>query len=159
MLEKMEIQFLLLPDMIEATINPMIEDKEISGTVLAMHIIHEDQYRDPNALKIIHDIKGNIIYTSRSPVPHCKKFTPELGARRIYGIFGFRWHFLKMFNELPESPLELSEECDSNRFYDHGYTQRIAPYDFVESFSVDVPDDIKKVEKFLSKDEIFKKYK
>ena len=55
--------------------------------------------------------------------------------------------------------VDSSEECDSNRFYDHGYTQRIAPYDFVESFSVDVPDDINKVEKYISKDEIFKKYK
>tara|TARA_Y100000590_G_scaffold469664_1_gene658968 strand:+ start:1101 stop:1886 length:786 start_codon:yes stop_codon:yes gene_type:complete len=149
---------MMRPDMIDATIKPMLEDEEVLGTILAMHIIHESQYKDSNALKIIHNLNGDILYTSRSPVPYTKNFNEDLGAKRIYGIFGFRWHYLKMFNQLSESPLELSESCDSNRFYDYGYTQRIAPYRFVESYSVDVPEDIIKVEKVLKKDKIYKSY-
>ena len=60
---------------------------------------------------------------------------------------------------MKESPLELAEACDSNRLYDNGYTQRIAPYPYIESFAVDVPEDIVKVEKYMKKDPYWKKYK
>ena len=147
------------PEMINATIKPMLDDENVKGTILAMKIVSEVQYYDPNTLKIINNIKGDILYTSRSPVPYCEQFSPELGARRIYGIFGFKWHFLKIFTNMKESPLELVESCDSNRLYDNGYTQRIAPYPYVESFSVDVPEDIVKVEKYILDDPYYLLYK
>ena len=150
---------MLHPEMIDATIKPMIDDPEVMGTVLAMHIIDENQFFDPNTLKIVHNKKGDILYTSRSPVPYCEKFSPELKARRIYGIFGFKWHFLKTFTNMDESPLELTESCDSNRLYDNGYTQRISPYPYIKSFAVDVPEDIVKVEKYIQSDPYLKKYK
>lgn len=150
---------MLRPDMIDAAIKPMIDDPEVMGTILAMHIIDEEQYYDPNILKIVHNKKGDILYTSRSPVPYCEQFSPELGARRIYGIFGFKWHFLKTFTNMEESSLELTESCDSNRLYDNGYTQRIAPYPYIESFAVDVPEDIVKVEKYIKNDPYWRKYK
>jgi 3-deoxy-manno-octulosonate cytidylyltransferase (CMP-KDO synthetase) len=149
---------MMRPDMIDATIQPIVDDTVVLGTILAMQIIDEGQYRDPNTLKIIHSKKGDILYTSRSPVPFCKQFSPEIGVRRIYGIFGFRWHFLRKFTEMPESPLELLESCDSNRYYDNGFTQRIAPYPFIESFSVDVPEDVDKVEEYMRNDPLWGKY-
>lgn len=147
------------PEMIEAAIKPMLEDPSVNGTILAMHIIEEEQFLDPNILKIIHNIKGDVLYTSRSPVPFTKKFSPDLNAKRIYGIFGFRWHMLKTFSSLEESPLEIAESCDSNRLYDNGYTQRISPYPYVKSFAVDSPEDIKKVEDHMEDDPYYIKYK
>jgi len=139
-------------------INQMLKDDKVMGTVLAMDIVDEQQFKDPNALKIIHNLKGDILYTSSSPVPSSENFSPKLNARRIYGIFGFRWHFLKVFNELNESPLELNESCDSNRLYDYGFTQRIAPYKYIESFSVDVKEDVMKVEKALLNEKLLDVY-
>lgn len=146
------------PEMIEAAIKPMLDDPSVLGTVLAMYITEEEQFLDPNILKIIHKKNGDILYTSRSPIPYCKKFTPELGAKRIYGIFGFRWHFLKTFTNMEESPLEIAESCDSNRLYDNGFTQRIAPYPYVKSFAVDVPEDIEKVENHIRIDPFYHIY-
>src|SRR5271157_4513858 len=124
---------MLHPDMIAAVVHPLQKDPAVPCTVLAAEIVDEKQFCNPDTVKIIHDIKGDVLYTSRSPVPYCKKFTPELGARRIYGIFAFRWYFLRIFTSLPESPLELVESCDSNRIPDNGYRQRIAPYQFSAS--------------------------
>jgi 3-deoxy-manno-octulosonate cytidylyltransferase (CMP-KDO synthetase) len=143
---------LLKPEMIEAAIRPLLDDPSVRGTVLAMHIVNEDQWRNPDTVKIIHDMKGNVLYTSRSPVPYCKKFGPEVNARRIYGIFGFRWEFLKLFTSMPESPLEKAEACDSNRILDNGLRQRIAPYPYEPSFSVDSPSDIHLVEAAMKSD-------
>ena len=149
---------MMQPEMIDATIKPILDDEDVNGTILAMEIISEEQYFDPNTLKIVHNNKGDILYTSRSPIPYSERFSPKLGARRIYGIFGFKWHFLKTFTNMKESPLEIAESCDSNRLYDNGYTQRIAPYPYIESFAVDVPEDIVKVEKYMKNDPYWKIY-
>ena len=149
---------MLQPDMIDAVVAPLKKDAKINCTVLAMEIINEAQFVNPDTVKIIHDIKGNVLYTSRSPIPHCRVFSKELGAKRIYGIFAFRWHFLKLFNQLEESPLELKEACDSNRILDHGYRQCIAPYPYRHSFSVDSPSDIALVENHIIQDTLWGKY-
>ncbi len=149
---------MLYPDMIEAVIQPLQEDSSVSCTVLAMDIGTEEQFLNPDTVKIIHNMQGDVLYTSRSPVPYCKEFRPELGAKRIYGIFAFRWHFLQMFNQLPSSPLEQKESCDSNRIVDHGFRQRIASYAYKESFSVDSPGDIQKVEAYMHQDPFWGSY-
>lgn len=146
------------PDMIEATVKPFLDRPEVKGTMLAMDIVDEAQYRNPDALKIIHDLDGKVLYTSRAPIPYCKSFSPELGAKRIYGIFAFRWSFLKLFTQLPESPLEKKEACDSNRLYDNGHHQHIAPYPFRPSYSVDSPHDIGIVEAAMRDDPLWGKY-
>jgi len=150
---------MMRPDMITATVQPMLDDVNVNGVVLSMPIVDEAQFNDPNTLKIIHNIKGDILYTSRAPIPYCKEWSLDIGAKRIYGIFGFRWHFLKKFTKIPESPLELVESCDSNRLYDNGLTQRVALYPYVDSFAVDVPKDAEKVEAYLKNDPYWNSYK
>jgi len=149
---------MMRPDMIDAVLAPLLEDATVEGTILAMEILDDALFRNPDTVKIVHDLKGDVLYTSRAPVPHCDKLTPEIGARRIYGIFGFRWHFLKWFNALPESRLEILESCDSNRIYDNGRCQRIAPYANIPSFSVDSPADLERVEARMQEDPYWGKY-
>ena len=149
---------MLRPDMIAATVKPMIDDQDVKGVVLSMPINDKEQFYDPNTLKIIHNIKGDILYTSRAPIPYCKEWTIDLDAKRIYGIFGFQWEFLQKFTKIQESPLELVEACDSNRLYDNGLTQRMAIYPYVDSFAVDTPEDAEKVEAYIKEDPYWRKY-
>lgn len=149
---------MLHPDMIAAAIQPLHDDAGADCTVLAMEIVDESVFVNPDTVKIIHNLKGDVLYTSRAPVPYAKEFSPALGARRIVGIFAFRWHFLQTFTSLPESPLELKESCDSNRIVDNGFRQKIAPYPFRASFSVDSPGDTALVERHLEADELWGRY-
>lgn len=150
---------MLRPDMITASIQPLLDDVSASATVLAMEIVDDALFRNPDTVKVIHDIAGNVTYTSRSPVPYTKAGLPtHFVARRIYGIFAFRWHFLQRFTAMPMSPLELAESCDSNRIFDNGYRQKIAPYPFVPSFSVDSPDDVGLVEAHITQDSLWGSY-
>ena len=149
---------MLYPEMIDSVIRPIVNDPEVNCTVLAMEIVDERTFLHKDTVKIIHNLKGDVLYTSRAPIPWCEKFTPALGARRIYGIFGFRWGRLKEFTQLKESPLELVESCDSNRLFDYGLKQRIAPYQYVPSFSVDNPGDVSIVENAMKQDPLLQKY-
>jgi 3-deoxy-manno-octulosonate cytidylyltransferase (CMP-KDO synthetase) len=150
---------MLVPNMIDAVIAPLLQRSEVPCTVLAMLIAEEDIWRNPDTVKIIHNANGEVLYTSRSPVPYCKgPFSEGLGARRIYGIFAFRWKYLRAFTEHPETRLEQLEACDSNRILDMKFRQYIAPYAFIKSYSVDSPGDIALVEKYMAMDSYWGKY-
>ncbi len=144
---------MMAPEMMDAVISPLKDDPATPCTVLAMHITEEAIWRNPDTVKIIHNASGEVLYTSRAPIPYCKgAFTPELGARRIYGIFAFRWKYLQAFTRHPETRLELLEACDSNRILDMSFRQFIAPFPYVKSYSVDSPEDIGLVEAHMSSD-------
>ena len=143
---------LLGPDMIEAVIKPFDDDPAVEGTMLAVPITDEETFANKDIVKLVHDANGNVLFTSRAPIPYAEEFSPEIGALRVGGIFGFRWHMLKWFTGLPESPLEIAEACDSNRIYDNGRTQRIAPAPARPYQSVDSPDDVALVEAVMEKD-------
>jgi 3-deoxy-manno-octulosonate cytidylyltransferase (CMP-KDO synthetase) len=149
---------LLAPDMIEAVVSPISQDPAIDGTMLAVPIHDEETFLNPDIVKVVHDMKGDVLYTSRSPIPYCKTFSPELGAKRVGGIFGFRWQFLKWFTETAESPLEQAEACDSNRICDNGFRQRIAPVPYRPYVSVDSPADVGRVEAVIEADTLWGKY-
>ncbi len=151
---------MMRPDMIDAVLKPLIDRPEIPCTVLAMHITDESVWQNPDTVKIIHNADGEVLYTSRVPVPFAKNgFSAELKARRIYGIFAFRWKYLKAFTEHAETRLEQVEACDSNRILDMTFRQFIAPYPALRSFSVDSPGDIALVEEHMAGDETWAKYK
>jgi 3-deoxy-manno-octulosonate cytidylyltransferase (CMP-KDO synthetase) len=148
---------MMRPDMIDAVCKPF-EDQAVNGTVLGMHVVDEKIFKNPDTVKIVHDIHGDVLYTSRSPIPYSKTFSAELGARRIYGILAFRWHYLQTFLNLPPTPLELTEACDSNRICGSGLKQRVAFYPNIPSFSVDSPSDRELVEREIVKDPFWGKY-
>lgn len=149
---------MMTPEMIEAVVRPFERGQSVRGTMLVMPIHEESLYRNPDIVKVVHDLSGRVLYTSRSPIPYAKTFSLDLGAKRVGGIFAFRWEALKWFTETPESPLELKEACDSNRTIDHGFHQYVAEIPYQPYFSVDSPEDVPIVEAALNEDPLWGKY-
>jgi 3-deoxy-manno-octulosonate cytidylyltransferase (CMP-KDO synthetase) len=150
---------LLAPDIIEAVVRPFRVDPQIRATVLAVPIIDEETFINPDIVKLVHDVQGNVLYTSRSPIPYCKQFSAALGAKRVGGIFGFHWELLQWFTKTTASPLEIAESCDSNRLVDNGIFQRLVTIPYRPYVSVDSPQDIARVEKHMQSDELWQLYK
>jgi 3-deoxy-manno-octulosonate cytidylyltransferase (CMP-KDO synthetase) len=151
---------MLRPDMIESVVRPLLENPIIPCTVLAIHIVDKSLWLNPDIVKVIHNDAGEVLYTSRVPIPYSKgQFSPDLMARRIGGIFAFRWKYLQAFTAHPETRLEQLEACDSNRILDMPFRQYIAPYRGVHAFSVDSPADIELVERHIVTDEYWDLYK
>ena len=151
---------MMRPDMVDAVLKPLFDDSSVPGAILAMHIVDETIWRNPDTVKLIHNAAGEVLYTSRAAVPYCKNlFSADLMARRIYGIFSFRWKYLRAFTKHPETRLEQLEACDSNRILDMPFRQKIAPYPYLQSFSVDSPEDIELVERHMLTDELWRMYK
>lgn len=151
---------MLQPDMIDAVVSPLLEKPSIPCTVLTIHITDKSLWLNPDIVKVIHNDAGEVLYTSRAPLPYCKGgFSSELMARRIGGIFAFRWKYLKAFTEHAETRLEQLEACDSNRILDMPFRQYIAPYRSLHAFSVDSPSDIHLVERYMGTDPTWALYK
>lgn len=150
---------MMRPDMIDVVVGPLLLDAAIPCTVLAMHVVDEKMWRNPDTVKIVHNALGEVLYTSRAPVPYCRgPFSAAHMARRIYGILAFRFKYLAAFTAHPETRLEQLEACDSNRILDMPFAQFIAPYPYTDSFSVDSADDLQLVERYMSRDEIWQLY-
>lgn len=150
---------MMRPDMIDVVAEPLLRDAAKPCTVLAMHVVDEQVWRNPDTVKIVHNAQGEVLYTSRAPVPYCKgTFSAAHMARRIYGILAFRWKYLRAFTLHPETRLEQVEACDSNRILDMPFAQYIAPYPYADSFSVDSPEDLKLVAAHMSRDDLWPRY-
>jgi 3-deoxy-manno-octulosonate cytidylyltransferase (CMP-KDO synthetase) len=150
---------MLHPEMFDALIHPILNSEHIHCTLLGMSIKEEEIWRNPNTVKIIHDANGKVLYTTRSAVPYNNNiFCNNIEYRRIYGLFAFKWKYLKLFTKHPETKLEKYEACDSNRILDMSFSQHVAPYPFIKSYSVDSKQDIELVESNMINDKYWLKY-
>ena len=138
---------MLHPEMFTALLLPILENDHIHCTILAMLIAEEKIWRNPDTVKIINNSDGKILYTTRAAAPYNNNvFNDSIKSHRIYGLFAFKWKYLKLFTEHPETELEKLESCDSNRILDMPFSQYIAPYPYLKSYSVDSLQDIELVE-------------
>ena len=69
------------------------------------------------------------------------------------GIYGYTKKFLQQYVMLQRSGLEKCESLEQLRVLEHGYDIRVKET-FYESIGVDIPEDIKQVEKMLMEQEI-----
>jgi len=103
---------------------------------------------NPNAVKIVTDLRGRALYFSRSTVPYDRD-----GSRPRYfkhlGIYAYRKPALDWFVSLSESSLERAERLEQLRFLENGIPVYAAetPYD---SIGVDTEDDFARVSEMLA---------
>lgn len=115
--------------------------------VTACHALHDtDAFRDPHIVKVVFDRRGRALYFSRAPIPAGAMDGPA--AWRHVGVYAYRRAALLKFAKLPRTPLEISERLEQLRALENGMTIAVVETTR-ETLGVDVPADVKKVEKFL----------
>jgi len=149
---------LVLPRMMKEVVKPLLEESSLPSANLVVRITDKVEFEDPNAPKAVTNQFGDILYISREPIPSKEKATANdyLKLKQL-GIIAFRSDFLQTFIRLKPSPLEQVESVDMMRAVEHGYRVRA-----VETMGcmigVDVPGDIKRVEKVLASDPLVERY-
>ena len=142
---------MLTPDMIEAVIKPIGRVitmwRVCEATMLALPIMDEITYLSDDTVKVVHDVRCRVLYTSRRAIPSFPLgFKPGV-AKRIGGIFGFRMRMLEAFSLAQETPLEIAESCDSNRLAELGMEQICCTIPYRNYIAVDRPEDIEREER------------
>ena len=133
--------------------------KEGAGMATLAEPLHiDDELFDPNVVKLVTNDRGEALYFSRSPIPYFRgsasrlesDFRSQLGRedRTIYrkhqGIYAYTAETLQRLTALPVAPLERHEGLEQLRALAAGIRIQVVDSDF-QSFSVDTPDDLKRV--------------
>jgi 3-deoxy-manno-octulosonate cytidylyltransferase (CMP-KDO synthetase) len=109
----------------------------------------EEEFRNPNIVKIVKDYNETLLYASRAGIPTNKNLEFEWAYRQVC-IYAFSSLALSEFSTTDKTPLESVEDIEFLRFLDLGY--RIEMIEVSDSsVAVDIPDDVEKVENILKR--------
>jgi len=149
---------MIVPQMIDVAVTPMLKDPDIACVNLAKRIETEEEYRDPNTIKAVMDRRGDALYFSREPIPtaQLQHFEKLLVFKQVC-IIPFRRSSLAEYARLEPTPLEVAESIDMLRFLEHGYRVRLVETD-VSSHAVDTPADLAQVELLMREDPVVPLY-
>ena len=149
---------MLFPEMIDDVVHPMLQDERIQVANLMAPLESLEEQRDPNEIKVVVDKDGFALYFSRMPIPTNKSNDGRTPMFKQVCIIPFRRDFLYKFNNLQQTSLEIAESVDMLRILEHGYKVKMIRAKH-QTYSVDTPEDLKKVENLMLEDLVFQKYK
>lgn len=148
------------PDTIARAVRPMRRDRNIPMATVCTPIYDENEWRNPNVVKVLTDRAGFALYFSRSPIPFVRNRVIEpMGKKtarakrhrfgyRHLGLYVYRRDFLLKFARLQPTELERIESLEQLRALQNGYRIYVAEVD-ERSIEVDTLADLKKAERYL----------
>ncbi len=125
---------MLVPDMIELAVRPILNDSAINVVNLMGKILTVEKFDDPNEVKVVVDPESNAIYFSREPIPSRRKGATSIPMLKQVCIIPFQRDFLLKFNELESTPLEIIESVDMMRVIEHGLDRATVFTDATEKY-------------------------
>ena len=144
-------------DMIANAISPLYIDENVLVSCLMCEIKTEEEFHDPNEIKVVVDINNNAMYFSREAIPSPFKGKRGIPPLKKVNVMPFDSQFLIKLVQLPPATLELIEEIYLLRVLEYGYTVKMI---LIENtvYSVDTPEDLEKVKKAMKNDHLLKRY-
>jgi 3-deoxy-manno-octulosonate cytidylyltransferase (CMP-KDO synthetase) len=142
---------LLDPAAVDTAIKALLDDPQVSVSTVATPIKVPGDIMDPNVCKVVLDFDENALYFSRAPVPWVRDTNSKIQVRhwKHLGLYVFRRDALLEYPTLPQGELERIEQLEQLRWLENGWKIRVAEVEH-DAVSVDVPEDVARVEKLLA---------
>ena len=143
---------LLDPAAVDTAVNALLEEPRADVATVATPIKTPADIMDPNVVKTVLDFDGNALYFSRAPIPWVRDITTKIQIRHLkhLGLYVFQRDALLDYPTLPQGELERIEQLEQLRWMENGVKIRVAEVEH-DAVSVDVPEDVARVEKLLQK--------
>jgi 3-deoxy-manno-octulosonate cytidylyltransferase (CMP-KDO synthetase) len=144
---------LIDPEVIDVVARALERDEMSTA---ATQIKNPEEYDNPNVVKVIVNSAGRALYFSRRTIPYLREaasrsVNEQLAAfpfLKHLGIYGYRRETLLRLVKFPVSPLERAEQLEQLRALENGIAIAVVKVDY-DSVGVDVPEDVKRVERLL----------
>lgn len=154
---------------IDSIIKTLQSDSQAVMSTAVSRIDSEEEAHNPSVVKCVFDYQNNALYFSRALIPagHTGKYYSEKKYYRHIGIYAYRRDFLLHYGDLPRTDLQLYEDLEQLKVLEHGFRIKTAVIENqnqvnkeekflnIVSIGVDTPEDIKKVEQWLCKQNTF----
>jgi 3-deoxy-manno-octulosonate cytidylyltransferase (CMP-KDO synthetase) len=143
---------LLDPVAVDTAIDALLEEPAASIATVATPIKTPPDIMDPNVVKTVLDFDNNGLYFSRAPIPWVRDTASKIQVRHLkhLGLYVFQRDALLEYPTLPQGELERIEQLEQLRWLENGWKIRVAEVEH-DAVSVDVPEDVARVEKLLQK--------
>ena len=146
---------MITPEMIQAALDPFRFEPVPCCVNLIHRLTSQQEYTDPNTIKVVADVNGNALYFSRSAIPYI-----NVEERKIFKqvcVIPLTRECLREFSALPATPLERAESIEMLRLLEHGRKVRLVETS-VATHSVDTPADLQLVQTLMKDDPLLRQY-
>lgn len=143
---------LIDPVSIDTAVAALLEEPPAQIATLATPIRHVPDIMDPNIVKTVVDFDSHALYFSRAPIPWVRDTQQKIHVKywKHLGLYVFQRDALLEYPTLPQGELEKIEQLEQLRWLENGWRIRVAEVEH-DAVSVDVPEDVTRVEKLLQK--------
>ncbi|XP_078429037.1 nucleotide-diphospho-sugar transferases superfamily protein isoform X2 [Wolffia australiana] len=140
---------LIEPEIIDGVVQALQTSKDAVFSTAVTSLKPEDG-ADTNRVKCVVDNRGYAIYFSRGLIPFNKsgKPNPKFPYFLHLGIQSYDSKFLKIYPNLPPTPLQLEEDLEQLKVLENGYKMKVIKVDH-DAHGVDSPEDVKKIEALM----------
>jgi len=143
---------LIDPGLIDACAALLGQRPDCVMSTAAHAIDTQEEFDNPNVVKVVLDAAGNALYFSRAPIPWWRD-ARAAGADPIsspaplrhIGLYAYHAGFLRRFPSLPASPLEGIEALEQLRVLWHGERIVVHVSDVRPGPGIDTPEDLARV--------------
>jgi 3-deoxy-manno-octulosonate cytidylyltransferase (CMP-KDO synthetase) len=141
---------LLDPSAVDTAVASLLEEPGSAISTVATPIKIPADIMDPNVVKTVLDFDGNALFFSRAPIPWVRDTASKIQVRHLkhLGLYVFQRDALLEYPTLPQGELERIEQLEQLRWLENGWKIRVAEVEH-DAVSVDVPEDVARVEKLL----------
>lgn len=141
---------LIDPGLVTAVAHRLQCQPDAAMSTAACAIGTEQEFNNPNVVKVILDCQGLALYFSRAAIPFWRDgsaFSAASNAAplRHIGIYGYRAGFLRRFPTLAQAPMERAESLEQLRALWHGYRIAVVVSAQAPGAGVDTPEDLERV--------------
>jgi len=140
---------LIDPDLLDRLVEALIESPWADISTPVRRCRSRREYLDPDCVKVAAAPDGRILYFTRSPVPHGLEEDVESAFIHI-GVYAFRRESLLRLADESRSRIEKMESLEQLRALESGLSFRAILFDGT-LIGVDHPEDIRRVEEWLSR--------
>ena len=124
----------------------LLDESSADLATLASPILSDEDFGNPNVVKVILDNDGFAIYFSRATIPYPRDAARRADARAAalhhHGIYAYRCGVLRKLVISEPSPLELAEHLEQLRALSLGMTIRVGIPAVRPGAGVDTEDDL-----------------
>jgi len=147
---------LIAPESIDAVAHLLASRHDCSMSTLAHAIDDVEEFVSPHVVKVVLDARDTALYFSRAPIAWWREGfgngiskLPSPAPLRHVGLYAYRVHFLRVFPQLAQAPIEMLESLEQLRALWHGHGIAVHVTDHAPGSGIDTPEDLARVRRFF----------
>ena len=141
-------------EVIDRLAQAFADDKDLKMATLKT-LMGEEDYNNPNAVKVVTDQNGYALYFSRSLLPYPRNRQADFKVYKHVGIYAYRRSFLLSYAAYEPTPLEQIEGLEQLRVLENGQRIKVLESKF-QGIGIDTQEDLDAINALFTRMEAMK---